>query len=178
MEAKALQEYDIKFVGLAEGIHHFEYELSEEFFKKLDYNEMGQTHLKAKVSLDKKANRLELAARMEGFTQLCCDITDRPFHYPLELRSELLVNFGEEFDNSDDEIWIIPEREHKLNIAQFLYEMVVVNLPMKKIHPKVQSGEIGGEILEKLKEYSPENTREEQKEEIDPRWNKLRDLLD
>lgn len=178
MEAKALQEYDIKFVGLAEGEHHYEYTLTEEFFKKLDYSEIDATRLVAKVTLNKKLNGLELSANIDGYTRLRCDITDTPFEYPLRLQNELLVKFGDEFDNSDDEIWVIPDGEHKLNIAQFLYEMIVVSIPMKKIHPKVQSGEMGAEALERLKNYSPENNKEEKKEEIDPRWNKLRDLLD
>lgn len=178
MKARALQEYDIKFVGLADGVHNFEYELTERFFKNMDYSEIDTTKLVAKVALTRKANRLEFTATIRGFTRLRCDITDVPFEYPMQLTGKLLVKFGDEFDDTDDEIWIIPDGEHKFNVAQFLYEMTLVNIPLKKIHPKVSSGEMGAEALERLRKYSPENKTEEKKEEIDPRWNKLRDLLD
>ena len=34
----------------------------------------------------------------------------------------------------------------------------------------------GQKVLKKLEELSPENEQREEKNEIDPRWNKLKDL--
>ena len=55
-------------------------------------------------------------------------------------------------------------------------------MPIKRIHPGVIDGSLHSEVLEKLKEFEikDEDQEEEQQEnktkEIDPRWNKLKNI--
>jgi uncharacterized metal-binding protein YceD (DUF177 family) len=47
------------------------------------------------------------------------------------------------------------------------------------VHPGIKAGTLDTEALKKLKELSVSETKEEHKEEenIDPRWDKLKQLL-
>jgi uncharacterized metal-binding protein YceD (DUF177 family) len=86
-----------------------------------------------------------------------------------------VVKFGEHYDDDNDEVLILPHGEHQLNVAQYIYEMMVLAVPSKKVHPGIEDGTLKSDILEKLDELSPENKKEI--EETDPRWDELKKLL-
>ena len=54
-------------------------------------------------------------------------------------------------DGDDDEILILPHGSHEIQIAQYIYEMIVLSVPQKKVHPGIADGTLKSEILEKLK---------------------------
>ena len=86
---------------------------------------------------------------------------------------DLVVKFGSEFNNEDDEILIIPHGEYKINIAQYIFELIVLSLPAKRIHPGVLDGTLKSEILNILEDLKPK----ENKKIVDPRWEKLKELI-
>ena len=89
---------------------------------------------------------------------------------------KLVVKFGEAYNDEDDEILIIPHGEHQFNIAQYIYEMLVLVVPQKRVHPGVEDGTLQSDILDKLEELQPkENTKPS--EDTDPRWDDLKKLL-
>ena len=54
--------------------------------------------------------------------------------------------------------------------------MLVLAVPQKRVHPGVLDGTLQSEVLDKLKELQPKETKEN-KEDIDPRWDALKKLL-
>ena len=74
---------------------------------------------------------------------------------------------------------IIPHGEYQINVAQYIYELIVLALPAKKVHPGIEDGSLKSEILNKLEELRPKEQTKEIKntEETDPRWNNLKKLL-
>ena len=50
---------------------------------------------------------------------------------------------------------IIPHGEYQINVAQFIYELVVLAMPAKKVHPGIEDGTLQSDILIKLEELSP-----------------------
>ena len=53
--------------------------------------------------------------------------------------------------------------------------MIVLALPLKKIHPGIADGSLKSDILNKLEELSPDKHKEI--DEIDPRWEDLKKLI-
>jgi uncharacterized metal-binding protein YceD (DUF177 family) len=88
---------------------------------------------------------------------------------------DFVVKFGSGQETDSDEIVLLPEGSYQINIAQYLYECIVLSLPYKRIHPGVEDGSLKNEILEKLSALEPKE--EKLNGEQDPRWNKLKDLL-
>jgi uncharacterized metal-binding protein YceD (DUF177 family) len=87
----------------------------------------------------------------------------------------LIVKFGSNFCDENDEILIIPYGTHQIDISQFIFEMIILSIPLKKVHPGVIDGSLKSEILNKLKLLEPKQNNIQS--ETDPRWNKLKDLL-
>lgn len=176
---KRLKEYNIVFSSLKLGEHRFGYDLNTPFFEVFGFDEFTDPNLHVDVDMVKKNTMLEFEFSLKGTVVVRCDITDLPFEMEVSNSFGLLVKFGDAYNDEDDEVLILPHGEYEVNIAQYLFELAALSLPQKRVHPDVKSGKIGGEMLEKLRQLDPED-REEKKEEnddIDPRWDKLKDLL-
>lgn len=176
---KNTKEYLIPFIGLKLGKHHFEYQISNAFFEIFDYNEYQDSNIKVNVVLEKKSTLLELSFKHKGFVNVPCDLTNEDFDLPIKGQMKLIVSFGEEFNNENEELLILPHGEFEMDIAQYIYEMIVLSVPLRRVHPGVKDGSLKTEALTKLNELTVKEEKEEikEKENIDPRWDKLKQLL-
>ena len=169
------KEYTIPFVGLKLGKHKFEYQISNAFFEIFDYNEFQNSDIKVNVVLDKQSTLLELNFKHEGTINVPCDLTSEDFDLPIKGKLKLIVRFGETYNNDNEELLILPFGEFEIDIAQYIYEMIILSIPLKRIHPGIKDGSLNTEALTKLKELTIKEKKEE--ENIDPRWDKLKQLL-
>jgi uncharacterized metal-binding protein YceD (DUF177 family) len=176
---KNTKEYLIPFIGLKIGKHHFEYQINNKFFEIFDYTEFQNSDVKVNVVLEKKSNMLEMNFKQKGTINVPCDLTGEDFDLPIKSKMKLIVRFGEEFNNDNEELLILPFGEFEVDIAQYIYEMIVLSVPLKRVHPGVKDGTLESETLKKLNELEVKEKKEENKKEenIDPRWDKLKQLL-
>ena len=90
----------------------------------------------------------------------------------------LIVKFGPEYNDDNDEILIIPHEHYEINVSQIIYELIILSVPSKKVHPKVLDGTMDSEALNKLRELEiKENNSSIKEDNIDPRWDKLKNLI-
>jgi len=175
---KPLKEFTIPFVGLKVGKHHFDYEIKKEFFDYFEYEDFNSSELKVDLEFIKKSTLLELHFEVAGTVNINCDVTNEPYDQEIKNGFDLVVNFGEEFNDENIDILILPHGEYEVNIQQYIYELIVLSVPLKRIHPGVEDGTLDSDIFNKLEELSPKikDTKKDQ-EESDPRWNTLKQLL-
>lgn len=173
------KEYLIPFIGLKLGKHQFEYQISNAFFEIFDYHEFNNSNIKVNVVLEKKSTFLELALKHKGTVNVPCDMTNEEFDLPIKGKMKLIVRFGEAFNNDNEELLILPHGEFQIDISQYIYEMIVLSVPLRRIHPGIKDGSLKTEALTKLQELTIKELKKEHKKEenIDPRWDKLKQLL-
>jgi uncharacterized metal-binding protein YceD (DUF177 family) len=177
---KKLNEFLIPFIGLKLGKHQFEYQIDKKFFEAFDYDEFESSDIKVNVTLEKKSTMLELHFKHKGTVYVPCDLTGEMFDLPVKGKLKLVVQFGEEFNNDNEELLILPHGEHQIDVSQYIYEMIALSIPLKRVHPGVKDGTLKSEALDKLNELkvTEKKKAEEAKEEnTDPRWDKLKQLL-
>ena len=169
------KEYNIPFAGLKLGKHKFEFNIDNTFFEEYDYSEFNDANIQLEVVLERMSNMLELALIADGAVNLECDLTSEPFDQNINAELDLVVKFGEEYNDEDDEILVIPHGEHQVNISQYIYEMLVLAVPPKRIHPGVLDGTLKSDVLKRLEELQPRESNKRTKQ-TDPRWDALKDL--
>jgi uncharacterized metal-binding protein YceD (DUF177 family) len=175
---KQLNEFLIPFIGLKLGKHQFEYQISKSFFEGFDFEDFEDSQVKVNVVLEKKSTFMELTFKHKGTVNVPCDLTGEFFDLPIKGKIKVVVQFGEQFNNDNEELLILPHGEHQIDIQQYIYEMIVLSVPQKKAHPGIKDGTLQTPALDKLKELSlKEQKQSTQEEEIDPRWDKLKKLL-
>jgi uncharacterized metal-binding protein YceD (DUF177 family) len=172
---KQLKAFTIKFVGLKLGENCFEYDVEKTFFDLFEYNEFNDANVKVDVFLNKKTTLMEFNFKASGTVNVNCDLTNEPFDQEISNDFDLVVKFGESYNDENEEILILPHGEYELNIAQYLYELIVLSVPSKRIHPGVEDGSLKSDILKKLEELTPKV--DDNQEGTDPRWDTLKKLL-
>ncbi|HLT52618.1 MAG TPA: DUF177 domain-containing protein [Flavobacteriaceae bacterium] len=175
---KQLKEFTIQFVGLKLGKHLFEYDVDQAFFEHFGYEDFNASSIKVKVELEKKTTLMELHFAIKGTVNVNCDLTNEPYDQKLSNKFDLVVKFGSEYNDEEPDLLILPHGDYEFGIEQYIYELIVLAVPSKLIHPGVKDGTLKSDILDKLEELSPkENKTKSREEEIDPRWNNLKKLL-
>ena len=175
---KPLKAFDIQFVGLKLGKHNYKFEIDYKFFEYFEYDDFNNVNVIVDINLVKKSTFLELNFQANGLVNVNFDLTNENYDEKLCACFDLVVNFGNEYNDENDEILILPHGEYEINVAHYIYELIALSLPLKRVHPGVEDGTLGSDILKKLEDLSPKcidnNTPTE---DTDPRWEKLKKLI-
>lgn len=175
---KVTNEYLIPFVGLKLGKHSFDFQINKTFFTHFEFDDFESCNIRVNIILEKKSTMLELHFKHKGTVQIPCDLTSEVFDLPVKGKLRLIVQFGDEFNDDNEELLILPHGEYQIDVAQYIYESIVLSIPLKRVHPGVKDGSLESEALKKLESLSIKKIKEQKKEEIiDPRWEQLKKLL-
>ena len=183
--------YNVVLKDLSNEMRMFEYDLDDAYFKKIDSPEVQKGNVKAKVSVLKKLTTYELQFALEGTVIIPCDRCLDDMVQPIHYKEKLLVKFGNTF-SEEDEIVIVPEAEGAINIAWFLYEFIVLNIPMKHVHA---TGECNKTMVTKLKKHITRQKDDDDDDsssvefdedddftpdeiQTDPRWDGLQNITE
>jgi uncharacterized metal-binding protein YceD (DUF177 family) len=172
---KDLKQFNIPYVGLKEKSHLFEYQIDNTFFEAFNFDEYFDATINVQITLDKKSTMLNLLFTATGTVNLTCDVSGERFDQEINATLPLLVKFGEEYNDDNEEILILPYSEFQINVAQYIYEMIVLSVPSKRVHPKVLDGTMESEALKKLEKLRVKE--EKSTDSVDPRWDKLKSLI-
>ena len=165
-------KYKIEFAGLKIGNHQFNFNVDKKFFDRFNFSDFNDVSVNIDIDLIKKSTLLELEFVLKGVVNVNCDLTNEPFDFEIKHETSLVVKFGQEFNDEDDEILVLPHGEYKLYVDQYIFELIVLSLPRKRIHPGVEDGSLKSEILEILEKLKPK----ENSNLADPRWEQLKSL--
>jgi len=171
---KSLSPYLVKFSGLKEGVHLFDFEIGNKFFKNFDYYDFADANIKTILELEKKPTLLNLKFRFNGEVEVQCDLSMEMFSLELETEYTLVVKFKDDTISSDDKVVFLPTGSNSIDVSHIIYESIILAVPQKKVHPGIENGSLKSEIIEKLEELKPKKNFIEK---TDPRWDKLKDLL-
>jgi uncharacterized protein len=167
-----LSDYSVNILGLSQKTHSFEFHLGNAFFEKYGKEVVAEGQFEAKVVLDKRETLIDADFEIEGKANLICDRSLDPFEYPMKIHRKMILKYGEASEEVSDEIAIIPHDLDVLDIGQYLYEFIVLDVPIKKIHPRFQSDDEEEDDEEGKMIYQSEK----KENEIDPRWEQLKKL--
>jgi uncharacterized metal-binding protein YceD (DUF177 family) len=115
----------------------------------------------------------ELHFLTKGFVTVSCDRCLDDMEQPIEADNVLTVKLGDAYSDDDDTV-TIDENEGILDLSWFIYEFIMLAIPIKHVHAP---GKCNSAMTQKLEELSGAvRSGEEEAEAIDPRWEKLKNL--
>ena len=171
---KKLQDYIIPFGSMKEGMHEFIFEIDDQFFEHFENPEITGGKLKVIIRMQKSNTFLELIFNLEGSIKTICDRCLEEYYAGVVAEEVLYFRFGENFTELQDNVVIIPREENRIDVAQYIYEYAVLNLPVKKVHPDDENGksQCNPDMINLLEKHTPEP-----KIKNDPVWDRLKDLI-
>ncbi|MDR3250443.1 MAG: DUF177 domain-containing protein [Tannerella sp.] len=182
-----LKKYRIDLKTLSPSTtYEFDYKLENEFFESADSNEVSQGKVNVALSVIRASSAFELVFRIKGIVTVTCDRCLEDMEIPVGTTNRLIVTFGDKFSEESDEHIIVPEEEGAIDIGWYMYEFIVLAIPVKRVHEPDGCNEM---MAAKLRELCVEDVDEDSDSEIeppdedagrqtvDPRWNALRNLF-
>ncbi|MCE3280761.1 MAG: hypothetical protein K0S44_2952 [Bacteroidetes bacterium] len=119
---------------------------------------------------------MSLEFKISGTVKVPCDLCTEEFDMPITGDYKLIVKVGgSDTANEDDDIIMIAANEHELDLAQYIYEYIVLSLPIKRVHPDDEDGNstCDPEMIEKVKKYLTDDPGDDKS---DPRWDGLKGI--
>lgn len=170
-----LDRYYIDIFKLSSATHEYDFEFSEEFLQAFEESDIDKGKGTIKVILEKNESFIKMTIKINGTLQLICDRSLDEFDYPLDIERKIIFKYGEEEQDVDDEIIIISRDRQRINLSQYIYEFIGLEVPMKRLHPRYADDENNEDELIYTSD-SEEDDDNNGDDEIDPRWNQLKDL--
>ena len=142
------QGYSIAFKGLKNGHHDFRFEVGKPLFDAFGNTEIRDCACEVSVGLERAETLLALDVRITGHVVVACDRCLEDCRIPVDFEGRLMVRFSEEEHEYDGEVlWLVPG-EDEVDLAQYIYESIVLSLPYQRVHPE---GECNPEMLERFR---------------------------
>ena len=169
----SLESYKIDLKGVKDETTRLDFDLNDDFFGALDGSQLEHGALHVSVSIRKMAGFFELLFHTEGSVVVTCDRCLDDMDQPIETDNKLMVKLGDTYSEDDDTV-TIDENEGMLDLSWFIYEFIMLDIPIKHVHAP---GKCNSAMTQKLEELSGAvRSGEEEEEAIDPRWEKLKNL--
>jgi uncharacterized metal-binding protein YceD (DUF177 family) len=177
-----LDKYNVGLRNMVQDTCRYEYVLDDDFFKCIDAPDIRKGHLQVCVTVKKAMGVFVLDFRIEGVVVVPCDRCLDDMEIAVDTTNSLKVKLGIAYAD-EDEFVVVPEVEGYVNIAWFVYEFVVLSLPMQHMH---ESGKCNERMMAALNQHlcieneydDAAQSEEEELNDIDPRWNELRKITD
>ncbi|MFZ9045833.1 MAG: YceD family protein [Cyclobacteriaceae bacterium] len=169
MGKQEVRDFEIQFVHLPVGEHQYVFDLNPAFFDAFPETMVESGEGKAHLNLLKSETMLTLHFEIEAKLTLTCDVSLREFEQPLQIQRRLMIKFGEEEGELDEEVFIISHEKISINVAAWIHEFINLEIPMKKLHPEIAS--------EERPDMAYSSAIDDETEEaVDPRWEALKKL--
>lgn len=142
------REFEIAWLGLKPGVHTYQYEIGDAFMQEHGgQGDFRDVHAQVKLTFDKKNGFFMCHFDVGGYVTVPCDRCGQEFKFDLWDEFDLLIkltgdeNAGEVDEDAD--VVFIPRSETVIDMSNWLYEFVMLSIPLQRIHPDKEDGEPG-----------------------------------
>jgi uncharacterized metal-binding protein YceD (DUF177 family) len=164
------------------GPNEFDFTLNDQFLSEFEYAPLEHCDVKVDLKLIKTESMYDLKFDFNGYAKVACDTCAEDLDLPIQQKFGLIMKLSEENNFDDSEIIYIARTEIEFNLKQYLYESLLLALPIKKncdglSEPKPCNQEVLKRLAYVEEKDEDEDGDDSDDQEGDPRWNKLKDLL-
>ena len=163
------KDYIIEFNKLVSGVNNLSFSLNTEFVETFSDGQVSMPiSVTVELALNKNHGMYELDFQLKGNMTVACDNCLEEISVPVDSHSHLIIKISEFENYDDDEIVYLPPQSISFDISQFLYDSLITSMPIRKTCELIS--------IPCKSNFEPEEP-ETNKEKTDPRWDKLKDIL-
>jgi len=166
----ALKQFSIPFMGMSTGIHQFEFQIDNAFFKAFEDSPISKGDVKLNLDFDKRSNMFVLTFDLVGSVKGTCDRCLEVVDVIVDDAQDLMVKFANE-PSVDPDIAHIPIGQTELNVAKFAYEYIILAMPITILCEDTEKAICNEEMLKYLE---IDSTGDDNQEKSNPIWDELK----
>jgi uncharacterized metal-binding protein YceD (DUF177 family) len=125
----------IPFVGLKIGTHCFDFELDNSFFVSFEGSPIEDATVNSSVVLEKKETMMIATYSVNGTVETACDRCNDPISVPVNGEMRIIYKFGDE-SSEDENLIVLNPDAYEIDVAPQFYELLVISLPTRILHPE------------------------------------------
>lgn len=162
----------------------YDYHLGTDFFNCDEQNEVRAADVDVRLTVTRRTEDiLDLRFVCDGHVTVGCDRCLDDLTLPAETLYEVTVKMtGEEFDDSNEHVLVVPASWTELDVAPLMRDTVLLCIPLVHCHPEGQCNRQMSQLLESIsvdEATLPEGDAQPGSGgDTDPRWDTLRELIE
>ena len=170
------KDFIIQIKGLQIGKHEYDFPIDGSFFKNFENSQILDADLDAEVLLEKGSGWMNVEADITGYVTVECDRCLEDVEIPMDFSCSMAVKFAKDLSDDDgDEFIIMDPADGELDLTQFLYDYVCLNLPLIKVH---EDGECNEEMIARLESVNATGVKDEEEVAEKSPFGALKGLFD
>lgn len=175
--------YKLPLKSLAPGVHEFDYTVDKQFFVNMEYTDVRDADMAVHLTIDYHGDIYRLNFEIAGTLTMLCDRCLDDLILPIDTSYNINVEYGDDYNDESDDLLVIPTSDNDLNVAYMIFDTIVLQIPMKHVHPAGQCNRAMSALLKKhragtdaIEDELLDSVEEDGDAPIDPRWDALRGL--
>jgi uncharacterized metal-binding protein YceD (DUF177 family) len=165
---KSTNEFIIQFIGLKIGTHRYEFNIDKSFFEGVENSLIEDANVLVELALEKKETMMIAEFSLSGTVATPCDRCNDPMEVAIHGDYRIVYKFGTDVSEDENLIILHPE-SFELDFSAPIYELLVISLPARKIHPE---GECNEEVMNLYNKYIVNaNEPDDEWDEDDEDWD-------
>ncbi len=149
-----MKGYTIDYKALSLGEHSFNFEVGANLFELYDYSEIKGGCCQVDINMTYSETMMTMDIKIAGSVVVECDRCLEDCPVEVDFEAPLVVKICGEIDElqqdefSDGEVIWLPQSESTLDLAQYIYESIILSLPYQRVHA---DGECNPEMIQRFK---------------------------
>lgn len=142
-----ISQYKVSLATIPEGKVERIFVCKKDFFEAMENIEVLDSDVDVRLEIVHKNSAYDCTFYIQGEITVACDRCLEPMKHAVDTDYHLTVKYGYEYDDSNDEVLILPESEVNFDVAQLIHDSIVLTLPIRRIHA---AGECNPEMEQTL----------------------------
>ena len=167
-------QFEINLVSIKKNTETFDYLIDNTLFENFDQEIVKKGNVNVHLDLTKTDLMVTMKFIISGNVNLTCDKSLEEFDEELNSTNTIYFKYGDENIELDVNLFQIDNKTVKIDVYSHIMELILLEVPFRKIHPNLRDEDEKSEEGEILYQTDPDQDIE--KENTDPRWDDLEKL--
>lgn len=179
-----LDKFEIDLINMAPDVATYQFVVDDAFFGDVSMEVVHGGHVDVTLQVSRKKGYYELLFGLKGCVTVVCDRCLGDLTLPVDTEDSRKVKHGDDYGD-DGDFMVLPFDVETVSVAKFIYDIIILHLPLKTVH---EDGGCDESMMKILGNYSVEefdrqteeneNPDDETDRPTDPRWDELKKILD
>ena len=157
-------QYEVRLASLSEGEHERVFTCDTTLFSDMENCDVLHCDVQVTLHIRRRGDIFSLRFVCKGSLAVPCDRCLDPLEIPVDTTYDLQVRYGLEFDDSADNILVLPERQTILDVEPVIYTTLMLCIPLQKHHAP---GRCNPEMAERLRSLGADSDDDDPTQEED-----------
>lgn len=151
-------QYDLCLASLPEGRFVQDFKCDTSLFRMMENEDVTAACVDVRMTVDYRNECYELTFACHGSLAVPCDRCLDDVEVPVDTEYRMTVRYGEDYDDSRDDLLVLPQSQTHLDVAPVIYTTLALCIPLHKVHAE---GGCNPEMMARLGEHTASSGADE-----------------